>query len=105
MIILPESDCITFNGYKDYLGYISFQFRHEGSKKNILAHRAAYILHYKIELSTQDVIMHTCDNPCCINHEHLIKGTHDDNVQDRVRKGRSATGERNGRYIHGDYAK
>jgi len=43
------------------------------------------------------VIRHTCDNRKCINPEHLILGTHQDNVKDRVKRGRSANGKRNGR--------
>ena len=43
------------------------------------------------------VIRHTCDNKLCINPEHLILGTHADNVEDRVKRKRSATGEKNGR--------
>jgi hypothetical protein len=44
-----------------------------------------------------EVLRHTCDNSWCINPEHLIEGTHKDNVQDRVIRGRSATGVKNGR--------
>lgn len=43
------------------------------------------------------VIRHTCDNRLCINPEHLLIGTHKDNVSDRVKRGRSAKGEDNGR--------
>jgi hypothetical protein len=44
-----------------------------------------------------NVIRHTCDNHLCINPEHLACGTVQDNVNDRVSRGRSAVGERSGR--------
>jgi hypothetical protein len=42
------------------------------------------------------VVMHTCDNPKCINPEHLKGGTFKDNSVDMVSKNRQARGERNG---------
>jgi hypothetical protein len=98
-----ESECFSFKGFKDKLGYVSFQFRSNGMKKNIFAHRASYMIHNLEEIRTDDVIMHMCDNPSCINPNHLKRGTHMDNVKDRIMKGRSACGEKNGRYIHGEY--
>lgn len=44
------------------------------------------------------VVMHTCDNPKCINPKHLVAGTQADNVRDCIAKGRGnrPKGERNG---------
>lgn len=36
------------------------------------------------------VVRHTCDNPRCINPEHLVAGTFADNNRDRAERGRSA---------------
>lgn len=42
------------------------------------------------------LVLHTCDNPPCVNHRHLWTGTHLDNVQDKYRKGR-------GNHARGDH--
>lgn len=35
------------------------------------------------------VVRHTCDNPRCIEPTHLVSGTHQDNMDDKVARGRS----------------
>lgn len=44
------------------------------------------------------VVMHTCDNPPCINPDHLRLGTVADNVADRVAKDRTSKGEQHGQH-------
>ena len=45
------------------------------------------------------VVRHTCDNPSCINPEHLIKGTYQENSTDMVFRNRQAKGTKNGRSV------
>jgi len=59
------------------------------------AHRASYFFHYG-EFDQTLYVCHTCDNTLCVNPQHLFLGTHQDNMDDRNSKGRSARGEQNG---------
>lgn len=68
------------------------QVRFEGKKRK--AHRAVFFIVYGYWPS---VVRHSCDNPVCCNPRHLLAGSTQDNVNDRVARKRSATGERNGR--------
>jgi len=58
------------------------------------ANRVAYKLHYGIDPSDSEV-MHSCDNGLCCNPSHLSLGTHADNMQDMVKKGRNRNSIKN----------
>ncbi len=63
----------------------------KGRNIEISAHRVAYFLYYK-EDPKELHVLHNCDNPRCVNPHHLFLGTNNDNVQDKVLKGRQAKG-------------
>lgn len=72
-------------------------------RRSVGAHRRAY------ELSVGPIpaglkVLHTCDNPPCVNPSHLFAGTTKDNAEDMVTKGRSARGARNANAILTDDA-
>jgi len=54
------------------------------------SHRRAYMVHHGETPSSIKglVVMHTCDNPRCIEPDHLRLGTQADNMQDKHSKGR-----------------
>ena len=60
-------------------------------------HRVVYCIHHKISLGSINgkVVRHICDNPSCINPEHLVLGTPADNVRDtwERNRGNPAKGE------------
>lgn len=89
-----DSGCLEFNGSKDKDGYGVVK---TGGRVRKL-HRLSYE-RFKGEIPEDLVIRHTCDNPSCWNPEHLIVGTHKENYQDMVSRGRDnkAKGSSHGR--------
>jgi hypothetical protein len=83
--------CWTWTRGKDKKGYGRAWF----DSKNRLAHHVAFFLDSK-RWPESEVIMHSCDNPACVRPAHLKEGTHRENYEDSVRKGRRnrARGER-----------
>lgn len=64
-------------------GYGQFKVNY----KNLKAHRASYMF-YKGEIPSGMIVCHSCDNPKCVNPDHLFLGTNKDNYNDMVKKGR-----------------
>lgn len=55
----------------------------------LIAHRVAFALGQETELPGRDTeIRHTCDNRRCCNPKHLVAGSHTDNMQDMLLRGR-----------------
>ena len=68
---------------RDRDGYGVFQL----DGKQWRAHR--FMMHITEGLSVdKPVVMHTCDNPACVNPKHLQNGTIQDNNLDKLNKGR-----------------
>lgn len=87
--------CWLWTGPRDKDGYGIFHV----DGKNIKAHRYSYELH-RGPIPEGLWGLHKCDNPPCVRPDHLYAGTHIDNVNDAVERGRVPTGDRNGSRIH-----
>jgi len=80
--------CWEWSGYKNKSGYGFTRVGGRGSK-GVLAHRLSWVLHHR-EIPDGLHVLHRCDNPSCVNPNHLFLGTNQDNINDRVSKGRSS---------------
>ena len=82
----PNTGCHLWLRYRTPLGY--GQTRVGGrSGYNILAHRLAWVrMHGGIPKGMG--VLHKCDNPSCVNVEHLFIGTQADNMHDMSVKNR-----------------
>lgn len=93
--VITESGCWIWTGAISDTGY--------GSINGENAHRAMYE-RYKGAIPPGMFVLHSCDVRCCVNPAHLSVGSQQDNMDDAVRKGRVAFGDRLPQYKHGKYA-
>lgn len=70
--------CIEWRASCDSDGYGRFWF--EGKQQ--FAHRVSFRL-FVGDLDDEELVLHQCDNPPCINPEHLTKGDHEENQRHR----------------------
>lgn len=90
MKVDKTNDCWVWTGRKTNHGYGTFS-RHP----TILAHRYSWS-YYNGEIPKGLCVLHKCDNPPCVNPDHLSIGTQSDNQADKMSKQRQSKGEVNG---------
>jgi hypothetical protein len=80
--------CWNWCAGKNNSGYGSFS----AGGKAYGAHRFSYIITFG-DISNDELVCHSCDNPSCVNPNHLWVGTVKDNIADKVRKNRQPKGD------------
>lgn len=78
---VDENGCHIWNACTDKDGYGLFKM----NEKAIRSHRVSYQLH-KGAIPKGMKVRHICDNPACVNPDHLILGTQKQNVQDKIER-------------------
>ncbi len=88
-----ESGCMIWNGVIDkQTGYGRAYIE---SQKSDGAHRVAWMF-ANGSIPEGLWVLHRCDNKICVNPDHLFLGTNQDNIADKVSKGRQSKGETHG---------
>lgn len=94
VIFSEKNDCWLWIGstYRSNYGH----FRRKINNKWVMgkAHRFSYEWYNKVSRESMKgfLVCHTCDNSSCVNPSHLYLGTTQDNIQDKIKRGRHIWG-------------
>lgn len=84
--VAQVGDCWIWQGSTFQSGYGRLQWQ----GRTVRAHRLAYFGAHGVWPS---LVRHTCDVRLCVNPDHLLAGSHVDNMADMVQRGRSYKGK------------
>lgn len=96
-----ETGCWNWIGTRNAKGYGTISgevsgVRYVQAGRHMLAHRVSWLIHNGAipigDGAHGTVVMHSCDNPACVNPQHLLLGSQSDNVKDMIAKGRKVSG-------------
>lgn len=86
--VQQTDNCWLWIGHKNINGYGVFWCGGKKGGKRKLAHRLSYELAYG-KFDEKLYVCHKCDNPPCVNPNHLFVGTQKDNMEDCSNKNRT----------------
>jgi hypothetical protein len=82
--VRKSDGCWEWTSFRTPLGYGRTTYR----RRHALAHRISYELSHG-PIPDGLCVLHHCDNPPCVNPDHLYAGTKADNVRDMLDRGRA----------------
>lgn len=90
--VVKTENCWEWQGAKYRKGYGHFRMFVDGKWVMYKAHRFSFEYFNKMKLTKNEFVCHTCDNPRCVNPEHLFIGNAQSNTNDKMEKGRHIWG-------------
>jgi hypothetical protein len=80
-----DDECWPWTGSRNRKGYGTLR----NNYRPLYATRVSWSLFHQREWPEGKIACHTCDNPSCVNPQHIWPGTNSENQLDKLRKGRA----------------